>query len=450
MKWWGGAGGRGATAGALAGVLAVALAGHARAGVSAGAAVGSVRETSLVGAPAPYTFQPGARPVTGAATTSDARRLDAGATYRDSIRPGDRLTYRVDLDATSDAYVSAVAVPPATSEVAYGDRIKVSLQNRQGNDCSSNDARFGASAQFPRPLAAYAYRTIEKGAYACQEAGAYFVVVERVSDDATTATPWDLEIRHVREPAVAAPGGPTTAPSVWPSASPVPPAEGPRARAGGAGFYDAEGLTRGEWTARIEPGASLFYRVPVDWGQQLFVSADLGSSPGKGFVSGALAMSLYNPARGLVGDSGSVSYDGKQKTTALDPLPPVAYENRFGSRSGAKEMRFAGWYYLRVSLNPEVGRTFGAKPYGLTLRVNVEGAAKNGPRYAGPAGDFAVDEGERDEAAGGPAGPGGAADGGTMALVAAAGIGTGTLLVLWLGAWTLLARRRAARVPAGR
>ncbi|MET9478850.1 hypothetical protein [Streptomyces sp. NPDC006638] len=416
----------------------------------AGDAVGAGRGVSGVAAPAPYAFQPGARPVTGAATTSDARPLDAGVTYRDSIGPGDRLTYRVDLDATTNAYVSAVAVPPATAKVAYGDKIKVSLQNRQGNDCSSNDAQFGAAAQFPRPLAAYAYRMIEKGAYSCQEAGPYFVVVERVSDEGSTTTPWDLEIRHVREPAVKAPGGPTAAPSVWPSASPVPATEGPRERAGGAGFYDAKGLTRGEWTAEIEPGASLFFRVPVDWGQQLFVSADLGSSSGQGFVSGALAMSLYNPARGLVGSSGSVSYDGRQKTTALDPLPPVAYENRFGSRTGDKEMRFAGWYYLRVSLNPEVGRTFGAKAYGLTLRVNIEGTAKNGPAYAGPAGDFTVDEGKLDEASSGRGEPEAAADSATMALVAAAGIGTGTLLVLWLGAWTLLARRRAARVGIAR
>ncbi|MFF1955876.1 hypothetical protein ACFVWX_02575 [Streptomyces sp. NPDC058220] len=393
------------------------------------------------GEPNPYVFQPEAKQITGATTTSDAKPLDPGSTYRDSIGPGGKLIYRLDLDAKTNAYVSAVAVPKLGTKVAFGDKIEVSLQNRQGNDCSSNDARFGTSGEYPRPLAAYAYRLIEKGAYSCQEEGPYFVVIERTSEAGSTPDPWDLEIRHVSEPGLKE-AGPTQAPSVWPSASPVPVGGAPRVREGGTSFYDAKGLAQGEWTAKIEPGASLFYRVPVDWGQQLYASADLGSSDGEGFVSGAFAVSLYNPARGLVDSSDSVSYDGKQKTTALDPLPPVAYENRFGFSTGDKDMRFAGWYYLRVSLHPEVAEKFGAKPYGLTLRVNVKGQARSGPGYAGPAGDFTVTPEKLDDASNGQSGAD-VARSDMMQLVAAAGIGAGTVLVLGLGVWTLLARRRA-------
>ncbi|MFE4826075.1 hypothetical protein [Streptomyces sp. NPDC056672] len=396
---------------------------------------------AAVGEPSPYVFDPGARRIEGAATTSDARPLDPGATYRDSILPGGKLVYRLNLDATTNAYVSAVAVPQLGTTVAYGDRIKVSLQDRRGGDCSSNDAQFGSAGRFPRPLAAYAYRMIEAGAYSCQEAGPYYVVIERTSDDTSTPEPWELEIRHVSESGLTTAGGPSEAPSEWPSASPGPAEGAPREREGGASFFDAQGLADGEWTTRIEPGESLFYKVPVDWGQQLFAGADLGSSDGRGFVTGALTMSLYNPARGLVDSTGAMSYNGKQKTTALDPLPPVAYENRFGSRTGDKEMRFAGWYYLRVSLNPQVGEEFGDKPYGLTVQVNIEGRATAGPGYDGPAGDFALDGG------GEAGGAGGARSDGTMVLVAVGGIGAGTVLVLGLGVWTLLARRRAGRGP---
>ncbi|WP_329066153.1 hypothetical protein [Streptomyces sp. NBC_01429] len=402
--------------------------------------------------PSAYAFEPGAERITGATTTSGARPLDAGATYRDSIKPGGKLIYRLDLDeAKTSTYVSAVAVPKPDAAVDSTDRIKVSLQNSEGYDCSSNEARFGVGNEFPRPLAAYAYRTADRSVYSCKDPGRYYLVVERLGDSPATSDPWGLEIRHVSEPGLAK-AGPTKAPSAWPSASPAPARSGgTEERTGGSSFYDAKGLVGGEWTTEIEPGASLFYRIPVDWGQQVFVGADLSSSeqPDGERVNGAFAMALYNPARGLVGSSNSISYDGKQKTATIAPLPPVAYENRFGYSGGDRDMRFAGWYYLRVSLNPEVGTAFGEKPLPLTLRVNVEGEPKEGPAYAGPAGDFSVSPADRDLAEGGQSRVDEADSGATMKLVAAAGFGTGTVLLLGLGAWTLIARRNAGRGAAG-
>ncbi|MEE1798541.1 hypothetical protein ACIQVO_34535 [Streptomyces sp. NPDC101062] len=425
---------RGRVASAATSVMCVAAA------VSAVAALPG--QAWAAGEPAPYAFAPDARQITGAATTSEAKALDTGAVYRDAIKPGEKRVYRLDLTKNTSDYVSAVAVPEPGTKVAFGDKIEVSFQNREGTDCSSNYSNFGTQGEFARPLAAYAYRVLKEGSSTCQESGPYYVVIERTSEKTSSATPWELEIRHVTEPGLKA-TGPTQAPSQWPSASPEPVAGAVRERAGGNGFTDAKGLESGEWTTKIEPGATLFYRVPVDWGQQLFASADLGSSDGDGFVGGALGVSLYNPALGYVSGSSSVSYDGKQKTTALDPLPPVAYENRFGYRSGDQDMRFAGWYYLRISLNPEVGTTFGRKPYGLTLRVDVKGTPKTGPGYDGPAGLFSVTDDDRDAAQDGQAAPDEARSD-TMALVAAGGIGTGTALVLGLGVWTLLARRGGA------
>lgn len=398
--------------------------------------------------PGSYAFEPGAQRIAGAATTSDAKAIRAGATYRDTIRLNGKLIYRVDLDTGTNAYVSAVAVPGAGAKVAYGDKIEVSLQNRDGINCSSNNAQFGPSTEYPRPLAAYAYRTVDPTSALCQEAGTYYVVIERTGGDDAADDPWELEIRDVAEPGLSAAGA-TKPPENWPSASPAPLVSEPRQRAGGAGFSDATSLTRGEWATKIEPGQSLFYRVPVDWGQQLFTSVDLSSSGGTGYVGGALSVALYNPARGLVDSSDSLSYDGKQKTTSLPPLPPVAYENRFDPAAGDKDMRFAGWYYLRVSLSPEVGKTFGDKAYGLTLETNVRGSATSGPGYAGPAGDFAVTDDDREAATDGRSGARAAGTDGTMRLVGIAGIGAGTVLVLGLGAWTLLARRRASAAAAG-
>ncbi|MGA5100206.1 hypothetical protein ACPCAC_22955 [Streptomyces lavendulocolor] len=392
-----------------------------------------------------YAFADGIERIRGTATTTGAPALDEDGTYRDAIRKGARLTYRLDLDARTNAYVSAVAVPGPGSKVGTFDSLKVSLQDRNGYDCSSNESRFG-SAEFPRPIAAYAHRTMDRSRSSCQEAGRYYVVVERRGEGAAPDA-WDLEIRHRLEPRPKA-EGPTAAPENWPSASPPAPAGGPRERAGGAGFADATGLTEGEWTDRIEPGQSRFYRVPVDWGQQLFAGADLASSSGGGFVVSALDVTLFNPVQGVVDGSHSLSYDGKQKSSDLEPMPPVKYENRFDSSARFTNTRFAGWYYLRVSLSPRVAEEFGRKPYGLTLRINVEGAPQAGPGYAGPAGIFDVTDADQDAAADGRSGTEAAAPDGTMRLVAAAGIGTGTVLVLGLGVWTLLARRRAARAEA--
>ncbi|MGR8009534.1 hypothetical protein [Streptomyces hypolithicus] len=398
------------------------------------------------GEPSPYTYEPSAKRVEGVQANIDAEELAAGTTYRDSIKPGGKLFYRVRLDATSNAYVSATAVPGPGTKVAYSDELKVTLQDRDGNSCSYNTTRF-SSAEFARPIGAYAHRTIDKDSTSCQEAETYFVLVERTSEATSSREPWELEIRHMTEPGVGA-GGPTAAPETWPSSSPAPPVGGVQERRGGTSFYSAPGLERGEWRDRIKPGESLFYKVPVDWGQQLFASADLSSAPGEGHVSNALTMALYNPARGLVDSATDISYDGKQKSTALDPLPPVAYENRFDSSESVGGMRLAGWYYLRVSLNPEVAKEFGAKGLGLSLRLNVRGEAKKGPGYAGPAGDFQVTEDDLSAAESGESTP--AADRSeTMQLVAAAGIGAGSVLVLGLGMWTALARRRAHAAGPG-
>ncbi|MGQ4514959.1 hypothetical protein [Streptomyces sp. DW26H14] len=410
-------------------------------------------------ASSPYTFDPDARHVAGAASTAGAPVLTAGATYRDTIKPDSTLHYRVDLDATSSAYVSAVAVPKPGTKVAYGDKLEVSLQDRNGRECSSNQSEFGVSTDFPRPLAAYAYRTVGGPSSTCTGAGPYYVVVRRDGDSSSSPDPWGLELRHVSEPGLTK-AGPTAPPESWPSASPAPGTGAPKQAPGGTGFYDAGPLgARGTYTAWIRPGQTLFYRVPVDWGQQLFGSVDLASAPGPlpsaggrgglGLVDGALAVSLFNPALGFVESANAPLYDGQQKTTSLDPLPPVAYQNRFSYRSGVRDMRFAGWYYVRVSLNPKVGSAYGDRPYGITLRLDVTGKPGAAPAYAGPPGPFTTQGGH--PAAGGTGTPARSGGGdtafapGTRRLVGYAGIGAGTVLVLGLAGWTLAARRRAVR-----
>ncbi|WP_328720559.1 hypothetical protein OHT52_14440 [Streptomyces sp. NBC_00247] len=393
--------------------------------------------------PAPYAFDPGAERVTGKVANADASVLDAGSVYRSSIKPGEKLYYRVNLDAASDAYVSAVVVPRSPeAEVAYGDGITVSIRDRNDSQCGSGDALVG-SAEFARPISAYAVRTVKEGSSYCQEAGAYDVLIERKSKQTSSPEEWDLEIRHDVEPALKAAGSqPTTAPSEFASAPPAPlPTSAPRAdRAGGTGFNDATGLEPGEWKDTVSPGQTRFYRVPVDWGQQLYVTAELSNdNASTTFLGNALSLALANPARGHV-EGEVLSYSGRPASVSLDPLPPVGWSNRYASATGVSGMRFAGWYYVSVGLSPKVAKEYGAGPIKLTLTVQVKNEAQASP-YAGDAGIFGVSDGDRDMARSGQSGPQ-AAKSATMRLVGVAGIGAGTVLVLGLGVWTLLARRR--------
>ncbi|MGY1499318.1 hypothetical protein ACW4TU_22490 [Streptomyces sp. QTS52] len=411
-----------------------------------------------------YDFAEGAQAVEGAASTTDAVGLEPGGTYRSTLPVNGRIYFRLALDATSNAYVSATAVPRQGTTVSSSDGVKVAMQDADARSCSYDSTRFGASRS-PHPVAAWAARATDGETTACQGAGTYYVVVDRIDSAGSSSDDWDLELTYVSEPGLANKAATTApaSPESWDSAPPDPLTGDAVRREGGAGFATAAPVGQGVWQDDITPGRTLFYRVPVDWGQQLHVVAELGSSSsgsgGSGYVSSALVMSLYNPARGYVDDEGLV-YDGRQSSAALDPLPPAAYANRYGVGDRTSGMRFAGSYYLVVHLAEQMTERFGTGPYGLTLRVQVSGTAQDAPGYLGqsvPRDTFAVTEQDREAAggwtSGGVAAATGAdgADGGggggdaAMRVVAVSGIGAGSALVLGLGLWTAVARRRVRR-----
>ncbi|NEB79715.1 hypothetical protein G3I40_31525 [Streptomyces sp. SID14478] len=462
-----------------------------------GAAMASAA-ASASGDSDPYVYAKQAQKVRGAQNSTDAPRLSTGATYRSSLGTGadGAAYYSVELDGAANAYVSAVAVPPLGPDVkvTYADGITVSLQDRNGNSCDSASATFRSGA-YPRPVAAAAQRLVRPGGLRCQAAGTYYVVVQRKADNESTQETWGLELQVATEPGLVA-AAPTEGPEAWPSQSVQPPSGKAALRTGGTGFNDAEAVPAGVWKDGIRPGQSRFYRVPVDWGQQLSVDAELGSSASdvsrRGFVTGALDMALYNPARASVAAK-EAAYSGDPTSVTFDPLPPVAYENRYLMRDDQAAMRLAGWYYLKVTLNPAMAGKFGDKASGVTLRVTVDGTARQAPDYVRDPGEFQVTAADREAAergeggavwsqgAGsdgdGSGGEGGSASGGSagtssgkegtaepgasstsatslpaassrstgsggMMLLGVAGVGAGTALVLWLGVWRMVALRR--------
>ncbi|MET9695446.1 hypothetical protein ABZY31_00730 [Streptomyces sp. NPDC006529] len=425
---------------------AVLLAGTALVGTvgAAGAAAGP-------GAVAAYRPADGAKAVTGAATTADAPALVAGATYEDTAAPGERY-YRVVLDAGSSVYVSAVVRPPAGAKVGYADGVEVTLMTNAGKACPGNPGR-AAFGDDPVPLAAVGSRTQAEDAD-CQAAGVYFVKLTRTAAKDADRTPWPVELRVMREPGLAPGAAPTAAPSVWPSVPPAVPGTEPVPRAGGTGFNDARALGAGVWRDDLRPGQTRWYRVPLDWGRQLAVGAELaGARMTKeyGAAYAGLSVSLYSPYRSLIGAK-DTPYDGRQAATALALTPPVAYANRLSDDRSVRSVRVAGWYYLAVTMSGKVGEfTEDASPVPLTLRLTVQGGPAAAPPYAQDpaAGGFGVRADDRSAAREGLTAPEARAAAGNrsaMRAVAAGGFGAGALLLAVLGGWMLLARR-GARTP---
>ncbi|MFI6009389.1 hypothetical protein ACIBAG_11235 [Streptomyces sp. NPDC051243] len=391
------------------------------------------------GTPGPYAFAPDARSVRASTTTTDAALLTPGSTYRSSLPSTGESYYSLDLDATSDVYISVTAIPPPGSTVEASDGIKVSVEDADGSRCSLKTEKFGV-VHSARPITEWGVREASSNRSRCKKAGTHYVTVQRVGRADSAPEAWDLELFATSEPSLEQVVA-TSAPEAWNSASPAPLTDEDVPREGGSGFTSAVSVGQGAWSADITPGRTLFYKVPLDWGRQVYATAELGGSSGGGSAGYALNLALYNPARGFVDDV-SATYNGRRTTAELDPLPPVAYENRYALPERFSGMRFAGSYYLVVHLAAGVAERFGDGPFGLTLRVQIGGEETTGPGYAGqsePRGVFQVGASDRKVVSGHGSGGGGDA---AMTVLAVSGIGGGTLVLVVLGVWAVVARRR--------
>lgn len=382
-------------------------------------------------------WQPKGTPVAGTAVSTDAPVLKPGSSYTDSVKPGDKKYYAVDLDATSSAYLSAFAIPGAGDKVAYGDGIELTLLSTEGSTCDGYDAHF--RSETARPVGGYAARTIQKDGR-CQQANRYTLLVTRTSAGTSSPGAWPLELRFLSEPGLRA-GAVTEPAATATEAAPVPVIDTGRQAHGGTGFDDAAAVTSGSWRDQVLPGETRFYKVPVDWGQHTVVFADFAnvtSAEDPQYIGDGVRIDAYNPARGHVDDAAK-AYLGKPASISVQTVP-VAYANRYEIGDAVAAVRFAGWYYFAVTVRSEVsGYAEGAVP--VTLRVDVKGASKPGPAYDGDArkAGFGIDGDDLAAADGTATGGGGSS---TLRFVALAALGAGTVLLLTLAGWVLAARNR--------
>lgn len=393
--------------------------------------------------PAPYEVSGDAEAIKGANSSTDAPKLADPGYFTDSIGRGEEKYYRVDLDASSTAYLSALAHPEVGSKVGTVDRLRLELLSTGGDKCSTNTAGF-TNVQVAHPIGNMVSRRIGADEN-CQTAGPYLLKVAREDKPASDPADWPIEIRYMLEPGLRGSLPAPPAEGSWSIDPPSPPSGEATRIEGGNGITTAPAVGDGVWRDRVMPGETRFYRVPLDWGQQLFAQGELPDAADKEsrgrFLSRAFAMNLYSPTGAGIVSKNFQTYKGEQTAGVLGSRP-VHYGNRF-DREG-KAISTAGFYTIAFTASPDLVGYF---PNGvnLTLRVKIRGEAEEAPDYDGDAeaAGLAVSDEDREAAQRGVVSTGADDSGDQMRLLGVTGIGVGTALIVGLGLWTLLGRRRA-------
>ncbi|MFG2890341.1 VWA domain-containing protein [Streptomyces sp. NPDC048248] len=386
--------------------------------------------------------------VRGTATAGGAPTLAPGQ-YLDTIGPNEERFYATDLDAASTANFSATVVPQPGAAVDSLDTLRTRIAYGTDSACGSTSQMFGQQ-EGATPLTSGVSRIpSERGTNGCDKAGRYWLVVERKAAKGSDATRWPLELTFdieaplkkgvtpaQSEPDFGAGGKDATLPTT-----------APEDVTGGTGFNDARPLAQGVWRNKILPSQTLWYKVPVGWGQQLRYDVEFANEPTlKGHSAGTsyAGTQVYTPSRTPVGSgtgefSPQVPYNGRLASLSMGTVP-VAWTNRYESHPNTLPVHRTGDFYIAVTLGAKAAEIAENPRIGVVLRIAVLGKAKAGPQ-AGAAAAKAGAAADRtgDSAADGAGGRAGWAAG---PVVAAVSFGVGALLLAGLAVAFLRARRK--------
>lgn len=157
---------------------------------------------------------------------------------------------------------------------------------------------------------------------------------------------------------------------------------------GSPSFSGAPTLKPGTYTDTILGGEALFYRVDVDWGQQLVCDATIGANPDASFPNVVhMAVQTYGFQRGQIRQVGgdnkdSAFYSGDKSLELHAAALPVRYLNRTAAFDNAKASAREGSYFCAVFANAHPVQIDGFGETPVTLTVSVVGTAGEGaPTY---------------------------------------------------------------------
>ncbi|GAA3188808.1 MULTISPECIES: vWA domain-containing protein [Streptomyces] len=392
--------------------------------------------------------------VRGEPARDTAPRLTPGQ-YTDTIGPNEKRYYAVDLDAAATADFSATVAPEPGAAVDTSDALHTEIAYGTDGVCESATERFG-QREGATPLASGLSRVPSESGYrGCDKAGRYWFAVERKAAPGSDGARWPLELTfHVEHPLKKGVTPAQSAPEYGAGGKDATlPAGAPRDVRGGTGFNDARTLGQGVWRDRLLPAQTLWYKVPVGWGQQLRYDVQFANEPtqaGRGAHYSYAATQVYTPDRVPVGSgTGEFTprklYAGKPTSLQMGTVP-VAWSNRYESGTHVVPVHRAGDFYLAVTLGAGAAEIARNPQIGVVLKVAVLGTAKSGPAAdAGRAthtasGDTAQEPDNATQSTGGwKPGP----------VVAGCSLGVGVLLLAGLAASYLRARRSPVAGGAG-
>ncbi|MEU9110720.1 VWA domain-containing protein [Streptomyces sp. NPDC048483] len=397
-----------------------------------------------------YRFK-GAK-VRGTPTKSNAPGIAPGQ-YLDSIGPNEKRYYATDLDAASTVDYSATVVPQPGAAVGLLDSLHTEIAYGIDSTCDSTTSQFGQQ-EGATPLTSGISRVpSEDGTDGCDKAGRYWFVVERKADKGSDASRWPLELMfHVEHPLKKGVTPAQSEPEYGAGGKEATlPTGTPKAVTGGTSFNDARPLTQGVWRDKVLPSQTLWYKVPVGWGQQLRYDVEFANEPtvrGYSAVSSYGGTEVYTPARMPVGRgtgefSPHVPYNGRPAALSMGTVP-VAWTNRYESDINVVPVHGKGSFYIAVTLGAQASEIAQNPQIGVVLRVAVLGKAKSGPQTGAAVVKSAADGGPGSSADGSQSGGGGWTAGPVVAAVSG---GIGILLLAGLMVGLLRARRKAR--PSG-
>jgi len=335
-------------------------------------------------------YEVSGEPVTGSDLSADAPLLEPGQ-YTDTLPGGTTRWYAVDLPAGATPYFAATTVPPSGAKVEQlASVVELEIVNSLGQRCGSTSE--SVSQYFGGvPTTNVARPGVVDGEWEgsfrfadCGPPGRYAVGVSSGFFEGDVELP--LELRYLLEPSVRNAEllpAPVTDPM---GAQPTSGAERGEVD-GGAAFASAAELQPGVYRTDIKPGETLYFAVPVGWGQSLSYAATLpgdATPESAGAVSLVLYTQAYSPARVPVPEGDLSTYAGYTgqyggEVTASEALPPVLWRNRESDDARIAATSLAGDQIIRVNLG-KLSDYEDALP--LRLAVSVTGETSGAPDYA--------------------------------------------------------------------
>jgi len=301
----------------------------------------------------------GGQPVDGSTDPQSPTPLDAGL-WTVALGPQSQpqhFSYERQIEDSS-IHVGVVGTPRTADYDGFTIAATApTAEDPAGADCGSGDASSDTS-YFDAPIGDQVVIGDEDSADdPCRSAAAIAVTIERSSTSSTEQLP--IAIKIVEEAPVTDPGEPVADDAELDYQLPEPgdPADGPQ---GAGSFDDAPVVDAADGpvtiAAEVTEGATVLWRVPLGWGDQLVARGDLPTMPAEDpLLDVSVEVRLLQPSRDsfALTESGDYYYgdyaeNGEEPTPLVAASHPLRYDNRYRDF----EPSLPGDHWVAVSVEP--------------------------------------------------------------------------------------------------